>query len=79
MLPHRNSDEPIHVSARFRVTLESTIAALETGAARDERILPLLDSPDHRRQRLLVGSQLLRAFQLRELLARTMVRSERAA
>ncbi|HEX4005166.1 MAG TPA: hypothetical protein VHX60_03225 [Acidobacteriaceae bacterium] len=72
--------EAIHVSARFRVTLESAIASLEAGAAHDEALLPLLADPDHRRrQRLLVGGQLLRAFQLRELLARTAVRPERAA
>jgi hypothetical protein len=72
--------EPIHVSARFRITLEAAILALEAGAAHDEALLPVLADPDHRRrQRLLVGCQLLRAFQLRELLARTVVRPERAA
>jgi hypothetical protein len=72
--------EPFRVSDRFRLTLESTILDLETGAARDERILPLLNDPDHRRrQQLLVASQLERAFRLRELLARTTRRPERAA
>jgi hypothetical protein len=71
--------EPIQVSARFRLALERAILVLEAGAARDERVLPRLDDPDHRRrQRLLVGCQLLRAFRLRELLARTALRSERA-
>lgn len=71
--------EPIQVSARFRLALEQTIVALEKGAARDERDLARLDDPDHRRrQRLLVGCQLLRAFRLRELLARTASRSEQA-
>jgi hypothetical protein len=71
--------ERFQVSARFRCALERSILALESGAARDEQVLPLLGEPDHRRrQRLLVGCQLLRAFRLRELLARTDVRSERA-
>ncbi len=67
--------EPIRVSARFRLTLEAAILDLEAGAARDERLLPLLDNADHRRrQRLLVAVQLERAFQLRELLGRTTTR-----
>lgn len=72
--------EPIHVSARFRLTLESAILTLEAAAARDERVLALLDNPDHRRRhQLLVSSQLDRAFRLRELLARTTLFHERAA
>jgi len=75
-----SSPSPIHVSARFRLTLESTILALEAAAARDERLIPLLDNPDHRRrQRLLVATQLEKAFRLRELLARTTIRPEQAA
>jgi hypothetical protein len=74
-----DSSEPFHVSPRFRLTLERTILALEEGAAHDERALRQLDDPDHRRrQRLLVGCQLLRAFRLRELLARTELRPGRA-
>ena len=77
--PHCTS-EPFHVSARFRLTMESAIRNLEAGAARDERLLPLLHDPSHRRrQQLLVERQLERAFQLQELLARTCVRPERAA
>jgi hypothetical protein len=73
------SPEPIEISARFRRVLEETILALEAGAARDERTLERLEDPDHRRrQRLLVGCQLLRAFRLRELLARTELRSGQA-
>ena len=65
--------EPFRVSDRFRLTLESTILELEAGAARDERALPLLSDPDHRRrQQLLIAAQLERAFRLRELLARTI-------
>jgi len=80
MHPLGCDSEPFHVSARFRLTLESSILALEASAAQDEKLIPMLDDPDHRRrQRLLVGSQLLRAFRLRELLARTTVRPERAA
>jgi hypothetical protein len=71
--------EPIEVSARFRCVLEQTILALEAGAARDEQAIGRLVDEDHRRrQRLLVGCQLLRAFRLRELLARTELRPERA-
>jgi hypothetical protein len=72
--------EPIHVSERFRLTLESAILDLEAGAARDERALPLLENADHRRRhQLLVASQLERAFRLRELLARTTLWPQRAA
>jgi hypothetical protein len=74
------ASEPIHVSERFRLTLESAILDLEAGAARDEQVLPQLEDPDHRRrQQLLVASQLERAFRLRELLARTTLCPERAA
>lgn len=77
---HHSSVEPIHISARFRLMLESAIVALEKGAAWDEKVLALLDDPDHRRrQRLLVEGQLERAFRLRELLAQTEIRPERAA
>jgi hypothetical protein len=70
---------PIYVSERFRLTLEATILDLEAGAARDERLLPLLKDKDHlRRQHLLVAAQLERAFRLRELLSRTSLRPERA-
>lgn len=72
--------EPLSISDRFRLILETTIIALESGAARDEQMLPHLRDWDHRRRQwLLVAVQLERAFQLRELLARTEVRSERAA
>lgn len=72
--------EPLYISDRFRVVLESTILALESGAARDERTLPHLVDWDHRRRQWqLVAAQLERAFQLRELLAQTEARSERAA
>jgi len=71
---------PIHVSERFRLTLEATILDLEAGAARDERLLPTLQNDDHRRRhRLLVAAQLNRAFRLRELLSRTSIRPGQAA
>ena len=80
MRPRLSTSEPFHISARFRLTLETAIRALEAAAARDEQLLPLLDNPGHRRrQQLLVASQLERAFQLHELLARTCIRTERAA
>jgi len=73
------ASEPIRVSERFRLTLEATILDLEASAARDERLLPLLDNADHRRRhQLLVSAQLERAFRLRELLDRTTVRPEPA-
>jgi hypothetical protein len=72
--------ENIHVSARFRIAVESTILQLERDAAHDERLLPLLSSPDHRRrQRLLVQQQLDKAFRLRELLSLISHRTDRAA
>ncbi|HEX3663227.1 MAG TPA: hypothetical protein VHU89_17450 [Acidobacteriaceae bacterium] len=74
------TSEPFHVSARFRLTMEIAIRDLEAGAARDERLLSQLVDPEHRRrQQLLVRSQLERAFQLHELLARTCIRTDRAA
>lgn len=79
-MQRRFASEPFHVSERFRLTLESAILDLEAGAARDERIVPLLHDPDHRRrQRLLVAGQLDRAYRLRELLGRTAIRPRRAA
>jgi len=73
------TSEPTHVSARFRRAMESTILGLEAGAARDERNLAAIADADHRRRHvLLVNRQLERAFRLRELLARTVLRSERA-
>jgi hypothetical protein len=72
--------EPLYISDRFRVILETTILALESGAARDEQMLPQLVDWDHRRRQWqLVAAQLERAFQLRKLLAQTEARSERAA
>ena len=45
----------------------------------DERTLPLLTDPDHRRrQQLLISAQLERAFRLRELLTRTIQCAESA-
>lgn len=79
-MPPPTLNEPIHISARFRLTIASAIVKLEEGAARDEKVLALLEDPDHRRrQHLLVRSQLERAFQMRELLAQTEIRPERAA
>jgi hypothetical protein len=73
MMRFSTASEPIRVSERFRLTLESAILELEAGAAHDERLLPLLEDADHRRrQELLVARQLDRAFRLRELLARTV-------
>ncbi len=70
------ASEPIRVSARFRLTLESAILQLEAAAARDERLLPRLPHGDHRRRhQLLVDAQLDRAYRLRELLARTTLHS----
>jgi hypothetical protein len=73
--PALPSPDPIHISARFQLTLRSAILALQTAAAEDERVLPLLDDPDQRRrQQLLVDRQLDRAFQLNELLAGSAIR-----
>lgn len=73
------SSDPIRVSERFRLTLEATILDLEAGAARDERALRQLENADHRRrQQSLIAAQLERAFRLRELLERTLLRSDPA-
>jgi len=75
-----SSSDPIRVSSRFRLTLEATILALEAGAARDERALRQLENADHRRrQQLLIAAQLERAFRLRELLERTLLRPDPAS
>jgi hypothetical protein len=67
--------EPIQVSDRFRATVQDSILELERNAARDEQVLKTLISPDHqRRQKLLIQSQLDKAFRLREMLARLAVR-----
>ncbi len=72
--------DAIHVSQRFRLTLEAAILDLEAAAARDERVVPQLENADHqRRQKLLVAGQLDRAFRLRELLSRTTLWPGRAA
>jgi hypothetical protein len=78
-MPLPAANEPFRVSERFRLTLESAILELEANAARDERTLPLLTDPDHRRrQQLLISAQLERAFRLRELLTRTIQFAESA-
>lgn len=62
--------EPMQVSSRFRSAVEAAIMELERNAARDEQLLPALQSADHRRrQRLLIDTQLEKAFRLREMLA----------
>jgi hypothetical protein len=77
MPPSLQIAEPLHVSARFQLTLQSAILALEADAAEDERTLPLLNDADHRRrQQLLIDRQLDRAFRLHELLSRTTPRSQ---
>jgi len=69
--------DPMQVSSRFRSTIEATMLELERNAAQDERILPTLLHPDHRRrQRLLVEKQLDKAFRLREMLALMSLRRE---
>ncbi len=77
--------EPIQVSPRFRSAIEARILELERDAARDERALAKLTSPEHRRRhQMLVDKQLDKAFRLREMLAQVSARSggsrrERAA
>jgi len=78
MLPPLPVSDPIRVSERFRLTLEAAIIELEAGAGRDERLLRQLENADHRRrQQLLISAQLERAFRLRELLERTVLRRDR--
>lgn len=61
--------EPIQVTPRSRTAIETRIMQLESGAARDERVLRSLTSPDHRRrQQMLIDKQLEKAFRLREML-----------
>jgi len=68
--------EPIQVSPRFRSAIEARILELERDAARDERALAKLTSPEHRRRhQMLVDKQLDKAFRLREMLAQVCVHS----
>lgn len=68
--------EPIQVSPRFRSAIEARILELERDAARDERALAKLTSPEHRRRhQMLVDKQLDKAFRLREMLALVCARS----
>lgn len=67
--------EPIEVSPRFRAAVVRAISRLERDAAEDERRLAKLAHGGHRRrQRMLVESQMNRAFRLHELLATLAVR-----
>jgi hypothetical protein len=71
--------EPIEVSPGFRSAIAAKILELERNAARDERVLDSLTSPDHRRrQQLLVDKQLDKAFRLREMLALVTTRAARS-
>ena len=71
--------EPLEITPRFRSAVEARILQLERDAARDERMLKSLTSPDHRRrQQLLVDKQLEKAFRLREMLALVTTRAGRA-
>lgn len=45
MPPSLQIAEPLHVSARFQLTLQSAILALEADAAEDERTLPSSTMP----------------------------------
>jgi hypothetical protein len=71
--------EPMQVTPRFRTAVEARIMQLERDAARDERMLQSLTSPDHRRrQQMLIDKQLDKAFRLREMLALVTTRAARA-
>ena len=71
--------EPLQITPRFRTAVETRILQLERDAARDERMLKSLTSPDHRRrQQMLIDRQLEKAFRLREMLALVTTRAERA-
>lgn len=73
-------NEPLHVSVRFRQSVESTIRQLLADAAHDERLIPSLADSDHRRrQTLLVKRQLEKAFRLIELLGVISRRAQQAA
>ena len=72
--------EQIHVSVRFRLSVESTIRQLLANAAHDEGLIPQLTDFDHRRrQTLLVKRQLEKAFRLIELLGVLSHRPQQAA
>jgi hypothetical protein len=68
------AQEKIHVSIRFKTTVERAALRLEKNAVKDECVIPILRDVSHReRQAKLVQCQLDRAFRLRELLGQLIV------
>jgi hypothetical protein len=69
--------EPLHVSSRFHTAVTSAVMKLERQAALDEhRMKDLVDADHRRRHKLLVDTQLQKAFKLREMLRQMQVRGE---
>lgn len=67
--------EPFEVSERFRQIILARILELELGAARDERMIPLLLSEDHKlRQRRLVKEQRAEVERMRNFLSDASIR-----
>lgn len=76
----QSEQDYFEISPRFRRTLESRIAVLETNADHDEAVLSSLDSPDHiRRQIRLVAAQRAEALRMRLFLDRARTRVSQPA
>jgi hypothetical protein len=69
--------EPLHVSSRFHTAVTSAVIRLEQQASLDEqRMKDLMDADHRRRHKLLVDTQLQKAFKLREMLGQMQIRGE---
>jgi len=67
--------DTFEVSARFGQMILARILELELGASRDEKVIPSLLSPDHRRrQQKLVDEQRAEAGRMRAFLSQTKIR-----
>jgi len=67
--------DTFEVSARFGQMILARILELELGASRDEKVIPFLLSPDHRRrQQKLVDEQRAEAAKMRAFLSQAKIR-----
>jgi hypothetical protein len=70
--------ENYEISPRFRRTMEDRIERLERDALEDERVIAMLDHPDHIRRHLrLVAVQRAEALRMRLFLDRSRTRMPR--
>lgn len=76
--PNSPGRETYEISPRFRKSMEDRIERLERDAVEDERMLIVLDHPDHIRRHLrLVAVQRAEALRMRLFLDRSRARFPR--